>query len=458
MVTKYLSAPTADSVWSAVIGENLLVLVDSTDPALVERLWANRAAGAQAAVEALSARGLSATPSFALVEWTVNDGTSAGARAIVRGAASVLFHSPSGSHTVSGARVSTWAEHHFDDASDCVIAVDGGASGLSDDSSDEAFLPIIAGVVKSMRVQSWRSSSTEASGEERVAAAPLADQPALVQPVAPQPVAPQPVAPQPTSSTLSAENLAPSVFELADATPSTAAVSEATMVDRPDQFADIPPGVSAASVAVGGTARDENAHGYDFLFGETVMRNVSDAASATEENDSTENTPVAQSPAPELNSEFVGVSAPAPEGDHDGMTIMTADLANLRSSQPKPSMVRDSPPDQPTLYLDLSTGAREALSQPILVGRAPTVNKVSSGALPRLVTIPGDKDISRNHVQIVVEGGTVVVTDLHSRNGTHVALPGRPSQRLRAGEPTAVIVGTVIDLGGDVTLTVSEGA
>ena len=57
----------------------------------------------------------------------------------------------------------------------------------------------------------------------------------------------------------------------------------------------------------------------------------------------------------------------------------------------------------------------------------------------------------------VVEGGTVVVTDLHSRNGTHVVLPGKSPQKLRQGEPTTVIVGTVVDLGGGVTFTVSEG-
>ena len=91
------------------------------------------------------------------------------------------------------------------------------------------------------------------------------------------------------------------------------------------------------------------------------------------------------------------------------------------------------------------------------VGRAPSVTKASGSSLPRLVVIPGDKDISRNHVQITLEGGTVVVTDLHSRNGTQIVLPGRAPQQLRQGEPTSVIVGTVVDFGGGVTLTVSEG-
>ena len=43
-----------------------------------------------------------------------------------------------------------------------------------------------------------------------------------------------------------------------------------------------------------------------------------------------------------------------------------------------------------------------------------------------------DQDISRTHARVALEGGTVVVTDLHSRNGTLVALPGKEPQKLRA--------------------------
>jgi len=77
--------------------------------------------------------------------------------------------------------------------------------------------------------------------------------------------------------------------------------------------------------------------------------------------------------------------------------------------------------------------------------------------MPKLITVGGaDQDISRSHVRFVLEGGTVVVTDLHSRNGTTIAMPGKEPQKLRAGEPTSVIVGTVVDLGGGVTFTVDE--
>ena len=87
--------------------------------------------------------------------------------------------------------------------------------------------------------------------------------------------------------------------------------------------------------------------------------------------------------------------------------------------------------------------------------RAPTLaGNASLGERPHVVKVASpDKDISRNHAQFAVEGDTVVVTDLHSRNGTAIQMPGKPRQLLRAGEATPVLDGTIVDLGGT-TLTV----
>lgn len=105
--------------------------------------------------------------------------------------------------------------------------------------------------------------------------------------------------------------------------------------------------------------------------------------------------------------------------------------------------------------LQLPDGRTEPIDGTVVVGRAPSLNRVGAGRVPRLVTVDSvEHDISRNHVQLTVEGGTVVVTDLHSRNGTLIALPGKAPQKLRAGAPTSVIAGTVIDLGSGVTLGV----
>jgi hypothetical protein len=117
---------------------------------------------------------------------------------------------------------------------------------------------------------------------------------------------------------------------------------------------------------------------------------------------------------------------------------------------PAPAATPPAAP-QPVLSLELPDGSREPLDTVVLVGRAPT-----AGVAGRVVRLDGDGDISRNHARVEVEGGTVVVTDLGSRNGTIVRIPGRPAQKLRDGEPTPVLVGTVIDLGGGFELNVRE--
>jgi hypothetical protein len=116
-------------------------------------------------------------------------------------------------------------------------------------------------------------------------------------------------------------------------------------------------------------------------------------------------------------------------------------------------------PPAPSLYLEFSSGQRELLDQPVLVGRSPSAERVSGGRIPRLVRFDTAADISRRHVQFDVEGGTVVVTDLLSTNGTTIELPGQAPQRLRPNEPTSVIPGTLVDLGDGATIVVKvEGA
>ncbi|MBH0008856.1 FHA domain-containing protein [Salinibacterium sp. SWN1162] len=413
MSVKYLYEPSTDAPWSAVVGEHQIVFVDSTDNHLLHALWSARSHGVQAAVELLSARGLAATPSFALVGWTADEADNASASVIVRGPVSVTITAHGGTETVNGARVSTWAERHFDDVLECELTVHEVRS------SDP--LPILDGVVRAGSITCIRDGS--APGRTVQSAPTAAPAPA---PTAPAPVLAAAAPPAPPAET---------VVQLAG-------VSEATIADKPavDDFSPPP--------AVGDNIPSDSSSAYDYLFGETVMRDVS-AAAGVLDDDGADAPITPPEPIPLDDS----------EGDHDGLTIMTSDLLSHRAASSGARVVGAAAPlveSQPVLYLDVSTGSRELLTQPILVGRSPSVSKVSSGALPRLVTIPGDKDISRNHVQVAVEGGTVVVTDLHSRNGTLVVLPGRQPQRLRAGEPTAVIVGTVIDLGGDVTLVVGE--
>ncbi|WP_448810354.1 FHA domain-containing protein [Agromyces bauzanensis] len=161
---------------------------------------------------------------------------------------------------------------------------------------------------------------------------------------------------------------------------------------------------------------------------------------------------------------LAGPATPAPllDGDHDGLTVASIDLRRLRAERaaratetPAPGVAVDGASRPGAVTLRMPDGAIEPLGHEVVLGRAPSVSQVSGARLPRLITIgAGDPDISRSHVRIAVEGDTVVVTDLHSRNGTHVVAPGKPPVKLRAGEPTPVLAGTVVDLGGGCTVQV----
>ena len=252
--------------------------------------------------------------------------------------------------------------------------------------------------------------------------------------------------------------------------------------------APLPEPAAVPSVSVAESTREPAAHTgalsapapsdsepYDFLFGDTIYRTQAGAS--------------------------VRIPNPDPErpGDHDGSTTLDADLESLRVSpaaaerfaseataapiaeativapipgyRPSAGAVAGAPAASPrapsvppatltaVLQLEHPDGTREPLSSPVLIGRAPTASAglVASGPPPRLITIADDRDISRSHVRVAIEGDAVVVTDLDSKNGTVVTLPGGSPRKLRGKEPTVVLPDTLIDLGGGVTFTVREG-
>lgn len=149
--------------------------------------------------------------------------------------------------------------------------------------------------------------------------------------------------------------------------------------------------------------------------------------------------------------------------DHEGLTIVSGDLARLRAAGAVPA---GSPPAPtrpvapvPVARVVLSTGLVVPLDRTVLLGRAPQVGRVAARELPRLVTVPSpQQDVSRTHAQVRQEGEHVVVTDLESLNGTRVARPGGSVRRLRPGEPTVVAPAEIVDLGDGVTFTVETDA
>lgn len=104
--------------------------------------------------------------------------------------------------------------------------------------------------------------------------------------------------------------------------------------------------------------------------------------------------------------------------------------------------------------LKMSTGDSIPLDRGVLMGRGPSSDRLVGGDRPHLVKVPSPgKDISRNHLEIRLDGWHVLVSDLNSTNGTTVALPGRPTERLRPDQPAPIEPGTIVSLADEVTFT-----
>jgi hypothetical protein len=365
----------------------------------------------RAALELLTAGGIASAPSFALV-----DGDSSVARVVLRGEASVVVTAsdPDAAELrFGGAGVATWSERVLE-----------GVRSL------RLQLP---GTTWTLRLEPAAEAAESAGQAEFVDLSDLAE-PAAVTPEA-EP-APDEQAPD-------------------ESAPVTAPVAETTLVPKAE--IELPALVSPPV--------PQEAEPYDFLFGDTIYRTRSGAS--------------------------IRIPNPDPErpGDHDGHTVLAEDLdlaartstgilavpgdedaddaeaSDATIVAPIPghlAAVRMAPPDPapapaPVLQLERADGSRESLARPVLIGRAPSVPAATpTGSAPRLLTIVDDKDISRSHLRVSVEGDAVVVTDLASKNGTVVTLPGHSPRKLRGGEPTVILPGTLIDLGGGVTFTVRE--
>ena len=79
--------------------------------------------------------------------------------------------------------------------------------------------------------------------------------------------------------------------------------------------------------------------------------------------------------------------------------------------------------------------------------------EASGARAPHLVRISSpDNEISRNHVEIVLDGWHVLVRDLGSTNGTTVALPGSSPVRVRPGDQQTIEPGTTITLADQVSM------
>lgn len=425
--------------WAVVAGGGRALLVAETDSQRLRDLLPAVRAGFAETLDALVAHGLSRTPSFALI-----DASADAVLLAVRGTGLASVSEGGRERVVAATGVSSWVELQLPGVESATLGPAGTAGTL----------PLVDGVVRASTV-SWNQAATAEDVGATVAAPPKRERdtgpveavPAVAEPAAgrsepgPQPVA---IVAGPAVEPFSDAPLPdPEPQPAAEPDPHTR-VPEATIADVPE--------AAVVKPAVAEPAVEAEPAGYDHLFGATMVRSVEEAAVRPAEAEDDLAPPRIDLPG------FITDSFPSAAnrlaGDHDGLTVMSGDLPARPAFADEEADAAPAPAPQVFSVL-LSDGRREPLSAPVVVGRAPSVTAVPSlrGARPITLTSAED-DISRSHVAVAVEGDSVVVTDLHSRNGTMIVLPGKSPQKLRSGEPTTVVLGTVIDLGSGATLTV----
>jgi len=117
--------------------------------------------------------------------------------------------------------------------------------------------------------------------------------------------------------------------------------------------------------------------------------------------------------------------------------------------QPVPPQEPERVPRPRLGTLRLPTGDRVPLDRGVVFGRKPVVPD-GSDDWPHLVRLPQDSTyLSRMHLRVELDGWLVLARDLGSRGGTVLRAPGRPPERIRAGEPYVLEPGHVLDLAED---------
>jgi hypothetical protein len=253
-------------------------------------------------------------------------------------------------------------------------------------------------------------------------------------------------------------------------------------------------------------AGDEN--NYDFLFGATSSRTIEDAAVRQPEDDdlyddlmsppvSTPPTPPAAEPTaaaassappppPPSAAATPSISAADNEADATRIrqatelglpplpvdtarpTVMAVRCTERHLNPPKAARCRvcgahippQDPvevPQPPVGQLVISNGASVVLDRNVILGRSPTWQP--PGERPHLIKLSDPTgELSRNHVEVEIDGWQVSVHDLDSTNGTIINVPGKQPYVLGQDERLSLSPGSVVTLADDVSFVYEAGA
>ncbi|MBN9186022.1 MAG: FHA domain-containing protein, partial [Microbacterium sp.] len=286
---------------------------------------------------------------------------------------------------------------------------------------------------------------------------------------APEPAAPAPEPAPPASEPAPpASEPAPAAFEpagpwsrraapaLIDSSAVLTAGSADTWIPQDATLAPEPDEATIDDVPASATT------GYDHLWGATVVRSVEDAAVRAVDDDGGGEVDGDEA-TPDAADHADTVASARERGDHDGETISVARARALRDAAGAATDLGDAdsvPPLAPPRpaapgRLLLSTGQLVPLDRTVVIGRRPRSTRVTGTDLPHLIAVASpEQDISRSHIEVRVEGDSILVTDLNTTNGTTLRRLGTDPVRIHPGERTVVVPGDVLDLGDGVTVTV----
>jgi hypothetical protein len=487
----------------AVIGPSAAAfLVDESKLDLARRIWAllgDAPGGVERVLDEMTHDGVAGLPPFVLVEVTEE-----GLRALVRGPAEARLRSSTGgaSRTVSGTGFRTWREEVVPDLAEAVIAPAGAPA------SGEPELPLHSGIVRAAALRLELSATVDGDPAPLTAQEPApppvvdpsltldqsdfeaADEAEASPPPTPAVPAEEPVAvPAPAAEDDDYLELVAGVTRMGSVE-DAAVRPPADVPPRPDHAdPDVPPTLVRPAVtrepapqppapppasppappppaAPAAPRRPGLISSVPFLSGRSAARPAPEPAPAPPR--ATEQ-PGRHAPRPpvEAESELTIVRVPAGSAGETGGVSATPRAGWL------PAVIcsrgHANPPEADscrTCREDLARAEQSWVERPVvgqlrfdgppgvipvagpmIIGRAPRVDRVSGDAVPTMVTVPNpERDVSGSHLRIAVEGWHVMVVDLDATNGTVVVDPSGESRRLRPGEEKMIIPGTRVVL------------
>ncbi len=114
---------------------------------------------------------------------------------------------------------------------------------------------------------------------------------------------------------------------------------------------------------------------------------------------------------------------------------------------PQESIIVSRPP---LGIVRMSTSDTIRLDHGIVFGRDPGSPDANRRDQPYFVML-ADKDISRRHLEVVLDGWDVLVVDLHSSNGSAITMPGGVPEVIPGGARRQLIPGTVVHLSDTIS-------